>query len=193
VSRYPLLLLDAPDRLSELVNDLAMLLTIPESSASALVLQKPELIVQGLNLSDPRLWQSNLDTLASRLGLEMEKVRTLVTRNPTLLVADPQTLYHQCTELRGVLEEHDHWIRGFESAPLSVVRNLLRLDLERLRYLSDDPVRAATWTPSGNESIFDVKAFQEEHQGFKAWLNARRKKASRRSRLKAQRMDVDFS
>ena len=178
--RYPLLLLEAPDRLSELVNDLALLLAIPETSASSIVLDKPAMLIQQSGCSDPRLWQSNLDTLASRLGLEMARIRSLVLLRPSLLFHDPQALYHKCTELREVLEAHPHWIKSFESASASILDHCLRIDLARLRYLKEDPIRAASWTPDSNGFVFDSKLFEKEHPGYMKWLRGRKSKAKRR-------------
>ena len=83
-----------------------------------------------------RLWQSNLDTLTSQLGLQLASARALVRTHPALLSSDPQGLLGACARLKEAAGGADApLLQALDGLPAVQLYACLRYGPQQLQHL----------------------------------------------------------
>ncbi|GAX73701.1 hypothetical protein CEUSTIGMA_g1153.t1 [Chlamydomonas eustigma] len=168
VQRKPQLLLLAPSKLAEQVSDLSMLLALPKTQVVDMALRKPELLIT----ADLKLWQTNLDTLTTQLGLSVSSARSLIQHWPALGLTDAQKLMRSCSRLRTAMSANPAWLAGLDTAPAPNLRQCLYYgtwELHHVAFLAAHAELAERYPP-WHHSVASRKLFCKAHPGFIKWL-----------------------
>ncbi|KAG2500307.1 hypothetical protein HYH03_001884 [Edaphochlamys debaryana] len=166
VVREPALLLEDCTRLASKVSDAASLLALTEPEVGDMLSRSPHFITR-----DFRHWQTNLDTVVSRLGLALEGARALVRRYPGLLGLDAAELYRNAGTLMAYVRTSPAWAAQLDRAAPELLHRLLRehtpQTLEHLAFLVDSRLqsRQSHLAPI----VWDRAAFVQRYPGFEAW------------------------
>ena len=154
-----------------------------------------------------RLWQSNLDTLTSQLGLQLASARALVRTHPALLSSDPQGLLGACARLKEAAGGADApLLQALDGLPAVQLYACLRYgpqQLQHLEYLAEvdeemqaeataaeagsgeevlRPSRKLLSSPYSCKVLAPREAFAAAHPGFAGWLLKRRSREHREQR-----------
>lgn len=167
VQQAPALLLQKPARVAERVADVALLLALSDAAAVKMALRKPEFLLG----SDLRLWQSNIDTLTSQLGLSIQSARALVLHSPAILASEPKQFYARCAQLRRLICNRPAWAKSLEDSTPALLRSVLYYGpahLQRLQYLADTGL-AEDRSPFRSGEIFNRRSFVALYPGFEDW------------------------
>lgn len=127
-----------------------------------------------------RFWQTNFDSLTSKLGLRVPVARAAMRTCPKLLVKPPQALLAQCEALGSLLVRSPRWQQELEEAgaqgAVRLVTSYGSPQQEHMAFLVDQGLH-------GQQGLFeapmqDRAAFLKAYPGFAAWQGRSRRQAA---------------